>query len=273
MTNKNLEKELQVSLSLAQTASQGIIRHYYGTYQAKDKSDGTPVTNADIESNQIILEGLKKNFPLDGIVSEELADVANQSGRVWYIDPIDGTKGFVGHSDQFAIHIGLVQDNHPVLGIVYKPTTNEYYFGIKDQGAYRVHPDGSKVKLEVSKHSEVELVTNTSLLLSHFGQQLIGALEPRKTLVSGSQGLRVMRIAEGTANVHVPNGAYEINTWDLCAPQIIAEEAGATVKYLNGKEVEYHGQRKLERFFVVAANEGLYQQVIAEVKKINPPFF
>jgi len=273
MTQNQFERELEISLRLAETASTRIMKHYYGTYQAHDKSDGTPVTNADVESNQIIVEGLRKSFPLDGIVSEELADVPNNSGRVWYIDPIDGTKGFIGHSDQFAVHIGLAQENRPVLGIVYKPTTKEYYFGVENQGAYRVHPDGSRIKLEVSTRPGIELITATNLLLSHFGHQLICALEPQKNLVSGSEGLRMMRLAEGVANLHIPTGAYEMNTWDLCAPQIIAEEAGAVVKYLNGNSVEYHGQRKLEKYFVAAANDSLYKHVVGEIRRINPTIF
>jgi 3'(2'), 5'-bisphosphate nucleotidase len=246
------------------------MKHYYGTFEAQDKADGTPVTNADVESNQIIQEGLRTTFPLDGIVSEELADVPNQSGRVWYIDPIDGTKGFIGRSDQFAVHIGLAENNMPVMGIVYKPTTNEYYFGVKGQGAYRVHPNGNHVKLGVSQKSEIELITAKDFLLNRFGQAVINALEPTKVFVSGSEGLRVMRVAEGIANLHLPDGPYKTSTWDLCAPQIIAEEAGALVKYVDGSPIEYRGQRRLGKSFVMASNEGLYQQVVGEMYKINP---
>ncbi len=273
MTQKQFERELEVSLGLAKAASIRIMKHYYGTYQTKDKSDGTPVTNADVESNQIIMDGLRKHFPLDGIVSEELADIPNTSGRVWYIDPIDGTKGFIGHSDQFAVHIGLVEENQPVLGVVYKPTTKEYYFGIRDQGAYRVHPDGSRLKLQVSETKELELITAKDLLLTEFGRDLLHTLEPSKVLTSGSEGLRMMRLAEGVANVHVPTGSYHCSTWDLCAPQIIAEEAGAIVKYINGDSVSYHGQRKLEKYFVAAANERTYQQTVEKIREVNPTMF
>ena len=146
MTQNRLYADLNIAVELARIASSEIREIYYGSMEITDKEDGTPVTNADLRANEIIVDGLQKTFPQDGIVSEELATV--NGGRVWYIDPIDGTRGFTYHNDQFAIHIGLVEGGQPVLGVVYKPTTDEYYSAIKGEGAFR---NGQKLEMKKNK--------------------------------------------------------------------------------------------------------------------------
>src|SRR3989344_2257435 len=114
-----LEKELDVAISAARKAGVEIMQIYYeGIKDKRCKGDGSPVTEADILANEIINGELSKAFPKDGIISEELENVEGE--RIWYVDPIDGTKQFAGRSEQFAVHIGLAIDKKPVVGIVYK---------------------------------------------------------------------------------------------------------------------------------------------------------
>jgi len=98
MKNNNYKKELELAQRLAVEAGNAILPIYYGAMDVMTKADNTPVTNADVLANRIIQDGLQKAFPLDGIVSEELETV--EGSRCWYIDPIDGTRGFIEHSDQ-----------------------------------------------------------------------------------------------------------------------------------------------------------------------------
>jgi 3'(2'), 5'-bisphosphate nucleotidase len=264
MATKNYKTEFETALSLAKLASEGIRNVYYGNMETTIKRDGTPVTNADLLANEIIVSGLQKYFPQDGIVSEEMDEISG--GRTWHIDPIDGTKGFIYRSNHFAIHIGLVEDGKPVFGMVYKPLTDEFYFSAKGKGAFRVAPSGGKKRLEVSKESfeKFSLVANMSFTLER--PNLYKMLNPSRNLLTGSQGLRMMKIAEGLGDVHVFDKP-KLGTWDLCAPQAIVEEAGGYVSTVAGNEVLYDGNPGFGRDVIVARTKDLGEHVGRIVKE------
>jgi 3'(2'), 5'-bisphosphate nucleotidase len=229
------------------------------------------VTLADKTANKLILDGIRRNFLEDIIVSEEcetdygVDDYTREClKRVWYIDPLDGTRGFINRTDQFAVHIGLAVGHFPVLGVVYKPVSGECYYGVKGRGAYLVNPQGLSKKISVGPglDEKLRLVLDKEALVDEKWKPLLEGLKsfgPFYFQVSGSEGLRIMKIAEGLADLHTNNRADVCSTWDLCAPQIIAEEAGAIVRYICGRRIRYHEQRKLENFFVVARTESNYE--------------
>ena len=268
MTN-NYQLELTTALHLAKQATTEILKIYYGDIQTTFKEDNSPVTNADIKANEIIQTGLQNAFPLDGIVSEELQDITTNNNRVWYIDPIDGTRSFTEHSDQFAIHIGLTENSHPLLGLVYKPVSGEYYYGIKNHGAYRVSPNGIEKKLIINNTFDlknINMIIDKSSLLEEQWRQIYTILNPKRLMISGSEGLRIMKLAEGIANLHITEDPTKCSTWDICAPQIIAQEAGAYISYLDHTPITYHTQRKIGKQIIVAANQQLAEYVSKIVK-------
>lgn len=257
MKSNILLKELDIAIALARKASAAILPYYYGSVDCETKEDGTPVTNADRLSNQIILDGLQSAFPHDGIVSEELENISGN--RTWHVDPIDGTKGFIGHSDQFAIHIGLA-DGAPLLGLVYKPTTGEHYVATKGNGAFRVHPNGSRRQLYVSEPRQgLRIVTNTSFLREE--PELAARLDADKVYVSGGFGLRVMRVTEGVADAYLKTRQWSGGSWDSCAPQAILEEAGGHAQYTSGEPITYIGQDFMSGQMVMARSKDVAQRV------------
>lgn len=260
MKNHNYQKELEIAQYLAREAGKAILPIYYGEMDVSQKSDNTPVTNADILANRIIKEGLLKAFPLDGIVSEELDSVVG--ARYWYIDPIDGTRGFIEHNDQFAVHIGLAVDSQAVLGIVYKPVANEMYFAVKGQGAYAsaLELDITR-KLAVQENPKLIASMDRDVALSKQYRDLAKQLDIVRTTISGSEGLRVMKVAEGVADVHFNTEPGNYGTWDICAPFLIAEEAGAYIRYTDGRPIRYFSQRKVGKTFVVANSKDLADRV------------
>jgi len=264
MKHTNLQKEQQLALALAREASAAILPLYYSGVDVEDKEDGSPVTIADKRSNQIILDGIQKAFPNDGIVSEELDTISGK--RFWYVDPIDGTKGFIGHSDQFAIHIALAEKGDtPMLGLVYKPTTGEYYITARGEGAYRVNPDGSKTQLQVAGDREgLRIVTNMTFTLKQ--RTLVDILQADKLYMGGGLGLRAMRVAEGLADIYIKDSDNG-GTWDTAAPQAIIEEAGGIVMRLDGSPVIYSGQRGPSERMVFSKNRDLGLYVADIVQK------
>lgn len=256
MNVNRYQQELEIASHLAREAGRAIMDVYFGHLETLLKQDGTPVTNADFRATDIIVEGLERAFPSDSIVSEERPGTAPDKARVWYVDPLDGTRGFTERSDQFAVHIGLAEEQRPVLGIVYKPTTGETYSGIKGRGAYHSVPGILERKLEILPSREgFSIVVDKNALKEPHWQKVEEVFAPARIMVSGSQGLRMMKVAENIADLHFSNSPTSCSTWDLCAPHSIVLEAGGYVRYLDGEPVLYRGQRKLGKHFVVARNE------------------
>ena len=266
MKNNNYQRELELAQRLAVQAGNAVLPIYYGTSDITTKADNTPVTNADVLANRIIQEGIRQAFPLDAIVSEELETIEGKN-RCWYIDPIDGTRGFIEHTDQFAVHIGLAVQEKAVLGIVYKPVAREMYFAVKDDGAYRLSPLGDKRQLQVQEHTGLTAAMDKDNVLSPRYQGLAKQLGISRSIISGSEGLRVMKVAEGIADLHFNLEGSHCSTWDICAPQIIAEEAGAYVCFTDGQPIMYSEQRKVRKTFVVANSKDLAERVSELIEK------
>ncbi|MDP3729080.1 MAG: 3'(2'),5'-bisphosphate nucleotidase CysQ [bacterium] len=261
MKNYQLYQELDVARRLAEQAGIRIMEGYFGAADKTKtiKEDGTPVTETDKAANELIVQGLHSVFPQDGIISEELAPLEGLEAlvnRVWYVDPLDGTSGFVYRSDQFAVHIGLAIDEEAVLGVVHKPTTGETYFGIKGQGAYLANRYRTeRLRVSSSRNPESRVIVDKDTVIDPTWKDVFEGLQAKKIFTSGSEGLRIMKVAEGIANVHMNNGPQFCSTWDLCAPQIIATEAGAYFRTLDGSPMLYQKQGKIGKVYVFANNE------------------
>ena len=101
-------------------------------------------------------------------------------------------------------------------------------------------------------------------------QELVQALSISRTIISGSEGLRVMKVAEGITDVHFNLDASKCSSWDLCAPQIIAEEAGAYVRFTDGTPILYERQQKLGKTFIVANSNDLAERISGLIyNKVN----
>src|SRR5215210_3820571 len=138
----DLSKELETAIALARAAGVSILEFYALEIVAEEKMGADnftePVTIADKTASKIIVEGLQKAFPADGILSEEEVDVPERMNktRVWIIDPIDGTWGFIKKDGDFGVQIGLTAGGAVVLGVVYLPLHDHLYFAAKNQGSF-----------------------------------------------------------------------------------------------------------------------------------------
>src|ERR1044072_3379306 len=129
---KSYDHELRVACELARVAGAAILEHYEGPLNIEHKNyddDIEPVTQADTIANDLIVSQLKRVFPNDGILAEESVDTKRrlQKSRVWMVDPLDGTNGFIDGNGDFAVQIGLAEEGRCVLGVVYQPLTGVLY--------------------------------------------------------------------------------------------------------------------------------------------------
>src|SRR5271170_2559944 len=138
----NVSEDLQYVIQLARSAG-ALVLEKYGKVDRLVKRNDEAVTEADRASQRLIVAGLRKRFPGDGVVGEEnetgdaiTFDVPNPAGRNWVIDPIDGTNNFIAGLGIFAVCIGLLEAGKPVLGVVYDVARDHLYAGAKGQGAW-----------------------------------------------------------------------------------------------------------------------------------------
>src|SRR5882672_1323526 len=155
--------ELSLALELAREAGAVILDHYEGPLDIRQKAgadDREPVTQADTLANEIIVARLRQKFPDDGILAEESLDTAHRldKSRVWMIDPLDGTNGFIDGNGDFAVQIGLSQDGEAVAGVVYQPVPDVMYRAVRGQGAWIERGNEEPVQARVSDHSELSLM-------------------------------------------------------------------------------------------------------------------
>jgi 3'-phosphoadenosine 5'-phosphosulfate (PAPS) 3'-phosphatase len=152
-----LEKELEVAIAAAKKAGERILEYYALEIIAEQKygvdNFSEPVTIADRTASKIIVETLEKAFPGDGILSEEetdLIDIRSSKNRVWMIDPIDGTWGFINKDGDFGVQIGLTENGKAILGVVFLPFHNQLYYAVKSKGAFLIENASAPQMLKVS---------------------------------------------------------------------------------------------------------------------------
>ena len=240
-------------MSSVREAGSQVMQVYEEDYSIDSKEDQSPVTTADLMSEQVILETVRA---LDDspIVSEESGVEGNPEQEYWLIDPLDGTKDFIQGTGEFAIMVGKIKKGSPIAGIVYAPALGKLWYAEKGEGAY-VEDEGGIRPLEVSSKkdlNEYELVVSRN----HFREQdgLFAATAPSISLRKmGSVGVKSCMVAEGRADLCIYTTEH-LKLWDCCAPQIIVTEAGGSVYGLDGREPSYEASEKKMRQGFIASN-------------------
>src|SRR5215211_6540943 len=153
---KSYDHELRIACELARAAGAAILEHYEGPLHIQQKNyddDVEPVTQADMIANELIVTGLKREFPDDGILAEESVDTKRRLGksRVWMVDPLDGTNGFIDGNGDFAVQIGLAEDGQCVLGVVYQPLPGVMYRAVRGEGTWIERPQFEPARATVSQ--------------------------------------------------------------------------------------------------------------------------
>ncbi len=155
-----VHEELNEVKRIARAAGAILLRYYCALETIEWKSPGDPVTVADREASDLIVRELEGLFPDDAILSEELPDhdARLTRSRVWMIDPMDGTREFIDHREDFAVQIGLTIDGTPTLGVVYQPTADKLYYADRAKGAF-LERGGEVTGLQVSNESSASRLT------------------------------------------------------------------------------------------------------------------
>ncbi len=276
----NLSKELEIATALARQAGAVILEFYASGVVAEEKigvdSFAEPVTIADRTASKIIVAGLAENFPDDAILSEEEPDNSEKrlsKSRVWMIDPLDGTKGFIENNGDFAVQIGLIENNESILGVVYLPVEDVLYFACKDSGAFSVTNNESPKRLQVStKNDFSELILATSR--NHHSpkmSQIVDDLGLKSEIQRGSVGLKIGLIATQTCDLYI-HLSPRTKFWDTCAPQIILEEAGGKMTDIFGNPLHYNTKDLQNHNGVFASNGVTHEKIVEQLRPLLNEF-
>ncbi len=224
---------------LARTAGRAILEVYATPFGVAAKADNSPVTLADQRAEAIILQGLASLTPGVPIVAEEavathgLPDLGKHS-LFWLVDPLDGTREFVGRNGEFTVNIALVGDGKPVLGVVYTPVQERLHAGTPGSGAWVEGPEGRcAIRTRHVPAAGLTVVSSRShgdeaALTAWLGERRVA-----QRLTAGSS-LKLCLIAEGRADLYPRFG--RTMEWDIAAGHAVLTAAGGHVLRLDDNQ-------------------------------------
>jgi 3'(2'), 5'-bisphosphate nucleotidase len=276
-----LEKELATAIALSREAGKAALEVYATDFTTLQKvgtdNFSEPVTAADKISSKIIMSGLAAAFPDDALLSEEEIDDLNDRlarPRVWIVDPIDGTAGFVKRDGDFCVQIGLVVGARPVLGVVYMPFHGIINYAVKGEGSWAAL-DGSleSRRLAVSEKSDLSdmcLAMSRDHPSPRMGRikEIFGITHVERR---GSVGLKVALIATQECDLYI-HPSPRTKLWDTCAPQVILEEAGGRFTDLFGNEMRYDHAELQNWNGILACNTAGHAAAVERLKPLLKEF-
>ena len=229
-------------------AGQAILAVNRHAMEVADKSDGSPVTEADLAADRIICDGLARLAPDIPVLSEERVQQskAPYRGSFFLIDPLDGTKEFVAGRDEFTVNLALVTDGTPLLGIIGAPALGWLWRGLVGQGAERVRLTGTVVGAaepirtrRLPKRGEPWIA---AVSRSHADADTEAFIARRTGAVREQLGSAVKfgRLAEGAADIY-PRLA-PTSEWDVAAGCAVVIAAGGKVTDARGAPLRFGGQ-------------------------------
>ena len=259
--------EVRCATDAARAAGAAILEHY-GTAQAELKAGGTPVTAADHAATAAILDFIQAAFPNDAIICEETADTPERLGarRLWVVDPLDGTKEFLAQNGEFSVMIAFVEDDTPVVGVVYMPAVDRLYAAAAGSGAW-VETEGRSQPLTAHRtRDRLRLVTSRSHADATV-EAMCAALPITDRRPSGSVGIKCALIAEGECDLYAHPVPY-MGEWDTCAPEVILREAGGSVTDCRGEPLRYNKRDPTQPHGILVTAPGLGEPALEAVRSV-----
>jgi 3'(2'), 5'-bisphosphate nucleotidase len=257
---------LHTAIIAALEASKAILEIYHsGAFDVEIKGDNSPLTKADTASHNVIMSYLEATgIP---VLSEEGRDISYQERKdwkqLWIVDPIDGTKEFIKRNGEFTVNIALIENQRPIIGVIFLPVTGELYFSSKELGAFKVVIDledydldalqAKANKLPLQREDKTFTIvasrSHMSLETEEYVQEM-REIHGEVNLISKGSSLKLCMVADGTANCY-PRFAPTME-WDTAAGQAICEHAGfKLLDWDTKKNMMYNREEVLNNWFLV----------------------
>ena len=233
-------------------AGKEILNFYHNDIEVTHKEDLSPLTKADLASNKIILESLTKlnsNIPI--LSEESLVDwsIRKNWKKYWLVDPLDGTKEFIKKNGEFTVNIALIEDNNPILGVVYVPAKSLLYFAEKNKGSFKTNTKNKLENFEGIQKIIVSSQTNRPRVIgsrSHSNATFDNWVKekfPNADIVQAGSSLKFCLIAEGKADIYPRFGPT--SEWDIAAGHMIVNEAGGKIRTFQNHSIKYNTKENI----------------------------
>ena len=238
--------------NIAIKAGEEILKYYTKDIHVTHKDDSSPLTKADLASNKIIMNALQQLDRTIPILSEEsLVEWKERKNwtKYWLVDPLDGTKEFIKQNGEFTVNIALIENNKPILGVIYSPVKCDLYFAQKNYGSYKINSSSILINLQeatkifVANQSSIKRIIGSR---SHSNQSFdswVNQNFPNKEIVQAGSSIKFCLIAEGVADIYPRFGPT--SEWDIAAGHIIVKEAGGRVSTFENIEINYNQKEDL----------------------------
>ena len=262
-----MKQLLHTAITAALEAGKAILEIYHsGEFDVEIKGDNSPLTKADTASHNVIMSFLTKtNIP---VLSEEGKAIAYEERKdwkqLWIVDPIDGTKEFIKRNGEFTVNIALIEDQRPLIGVIFVPVTGELYFSSKEMGAFKVTVDleNYDVDMIISNGNKLPLEREDKTFTivasrSHMSPETEAYVQEMRDihgevhLISKGSSLKLCMVAQGVADCY-PRFAPTME-WDTAAGQAICEHADfRVIDWSTKKTMLYNREELLNNFFLVS---------------------
>lgn len=232
-------EHLDVMCEVALAAGQAIMKVYQSDFASWEKSDASPLTQADLQADQVIGDGLQAAFPGCYIWSEEsVTGEKDPAAGFFLVDPLDGTKEFLKRNGEFTVNIAWIAGGEPVMGVVYAPALDELFYAAQGLGAWKRDASGTR-SINCRKFTDggpLRIIGSRS----HGGDALatwMAGLRCEHEFVAAGSSLKFCRIAEGQADIYPRFGPT--SQWDTAAAHCVLVQAGGNVTNLAGEPLPY----------------------------------
>lgn len=257
------ETRLQFAVDIARQAGDQTLELFRTSHLGlEQKSDGSPVTNADRQAEQTLRDLIEAQYPDDAILGEEFGEKSGKSGFQWVLDPIDGTKAFVTGVPLYTTLVAVLWENEPLIGIIYAPAAGEMVYAARGSGCWHILGNKPAEPAKVSQVSDLsEAVFLTTSVHSFTKDREQDARPSYDRLQSACRISRTwgdafgyLLVATGRAEIMIDP---KLSLWDAAALQPVIEEAG-------GKFFDWNGTSTVHSEEAIATN-GLLKDKVLEL--------
>jgi len=260
--------ELDIALRAVAEAGNIILEVYEGKYKTSIKQDNSPITDADLKSNEVIKRILSKTN--HQILSEEDKDDQSRvsKNKIWIVDPLDGTSDFIDQTGEFTVMIALIKNKKPILGVIGWPTEKTIFAAQEGKGAFRFSENEWR-KISVTKISELPKcrAVGSRHHLSDKEKIFIEKLGIKDFTSIGSS-LKVGKISSGEAEVYITT-TDKMKEWDSAASYCIISEAGGRMTDMLGNDLTYNNKIVNHQNGILVTNGLIHNTILEEFKKLN----
>ncbi|WP_210264913.1 inositol monophosphatase family protein [Bradyrhizobium archetypum] len=228
------------------------------------KGASSPVSEADIAVNDLIEQRLRAATPDYGWLSEESVDDDTRLGKelVWIVDPIDGTRAYLGHREDWCVSVALIVGSVPVLAAVFAPASDEFFFAMRGKGTTL---NDRPVRATAGTDLDFSRMAGPKPLVQRLSSSPNEIrLHPR----IGSLALRLCRVADGSLDAAFAGG--QSRDWDLAAANLIVQEANGRMTALSGDAIEYN-RREVVHGMLVAAGHDRHARIVEHFRDRRLP--